>query len=78
MPEVRFFLPADAGKAVCCPAFPHMKKAPEKSSDLSEAQIKIIFPLFMRYAKYSCARRAASLMQSRSWSSVSNFLLGLR
>ena len=32
----------------------------------------------MRYAKYSCARRAASLMQSRSWSSVSNFLLGLR
>ena len=34
--------------------------------------------LLMRYAKYSCARRAALLMQSRSWSSVSNFLLGLR
>ena len=30
------------------------------------------------YLKYSCARCAALLMQSRSSSSVSNFLLGLR
>ncbi len=30
------------------------------------------------YAKYSCARCAALLMQARSSSSVSNFLLGLR
>ena len=141
LPEVRFFLPADAGngavqrrifrnKRVCLPknsyswvasspsqsslcdasspkvgalgsprkvhlfakASPLEERLPPRRGKMSRSdkrgrktstgvfrpQIKIIFPRFRRYAKYSCARRAASLMQSRSWSSVSNFLLGLR
>ena len=39
---------------------------------------EIIRNLLNDYLKYSCARCAALLMQSRSSSSVSNFLLGLR
>ena len=41
LPEVRFFLPADAGNAV----FLHDKRGRKTSTGVSRPQIKIIFPL---------------------------------
>ena len=60
-----------------------MQRLGERQHDLAlwerwhcKAMTERVF--FFNYSKYAFARRAAWLMQSRSWSRVSNFLLGLR